>query len=378
VASNFGRQLFLAVPDSHPLRHGPDEQPFTGDEQGDEDFAPLLPFSSMCCATHGNIASMLPDNGTVVMSDESGLPVYGEYYYGDNFGRVILTTITMEWGYVGVFGQSQDLIRAHLSHLLQDRTDGDFDGALLRNDCDDHNAAIGERLFATDFQGGEPAPGERLFFETDQLNTPWEYSDGDLIAPDGGQQAVLHHPSEWRDIVVTATVSLDGTWQNCVGCGDPGPTNRFRVGVTLRSNLEASQDEGYSGYRCAIAENATGEGGHPYFGESTGSFLQLAAFDMSVEDNIDSECFGGPNVSFQEFDRANQSIVDLQGGDTATINFYAVGDQLICELTNGVHTVRTVAESNLFDTGTVGLSTLNAFGRFQSVQACVANGLPIQ
>jgi hypothetical protein len=379
VAGNFGRQLFLEVPESHPLRHGPDELPGTGDEQGDDDFAPILPFSGACCVTHGNIATMLPTDATIVMRDESGQPVYGEYYYGENFGRVILTTITAEWGFAGYFGQSQALIQAHLSHLLVDRTDGDGDGTLLRNDCDDHNPAIGERLFATDFQS-EPNPADRLFFETDQLNTPWEYDEGSLVAPDGGQQAVLHHANNWDNIVVSATVSLDGTRHNCYDCdGGPGDTNRYRIGVTLRSNLASSQDEGYAGYRCALAENASGEGGHPYFGHSTGSFLQLAAFDMSTEDGLDSECFGGPNVSFQEFDRANQSIVDLQGGDTATINFYAVGNQLICETVNSVgHTVRTVAETDLFATGTVGLSTLNAFGRFHSVQACAANGLPIR
>lgn len=369
---SFGQHLFLQVSDTHPLRRGFDREVNTADDGTNATFAPLLPFGTTCCATQGSIDTMLPAHGRVVLRDEGGKVVYGEYRHGQNFGRVILTTLTMEWGWAGVFGQSQALLANHLNHVIYDFADDDADLVTIREDCDDNNPRIGERFLDTDFQAGTP----ELFFPTAQLNDAWVYEDASVLSPSGGQQAMLSFPQEWGNVVISARVSLDGTEHNC--CGENAPTNRWRLGVTLRSNLNGAQDEGYTGYRCALAENATGEGGHPYYGESSGTFLQLAEFMFQTEDDFDSECFAGPNVSFEELDRAYQSIADLQAGDTAEINFYAIGNTLICEATDGTHTVRTVAQDDTFVSGTVGLSTLNSFGRFHHVRVCEALDLPIQ
>ena len=153
-----------------------------------------------------------------------------------------------------------------------------------------------------------------------------------------------------------------------------GETERWRAGFLGRASLDGDQDEGYNGYRCALAHNSEYEcfpGGH---------FVQIAAFLDVEEDDIQSECDGEcENPSFDQLARQNHDgDIDLSQGDEAELRFWLVGDELYCQASdddgNEVH-----AKSEglgYFSEGASGMSTLNMYGDFDHIQVCEAFGLP--
>lgn len=165
----------------------------------------------------------------------------------------------------------------------------------------------------------------------------------------------------------------DADANGTVACGT---TDRWRGGVLARATLDGDQDEGYHGYRCALARNSPED----CFDE--GYFVQIGAFLDGPEDAISSECESGcpPNTTFDQLARTDHADwFDISTGVDAQLQFWAVGDQLVCDVYDGLagtSVVSTSATSNLFAEGAVGLSTLNLFGDFEHMRVCEAHGTP--
>jgi hypothetical protein len=247
--------------------------------------------------------------------------------------------------------------------------DGDGDGVPTSHDCDDGNALIGALLYENDMSS------DTAYLRTGpELTDPWVYGGGVVSNTEGGQQALLGQPESWENTVTFLSLSAHGSKSGCSSDAADCDPERFRAGVLARASVDADQDEGYHGYRCAIAMNAATDCYEP------GPFVQLAAFLDAEEDEIQSECVDGcaPNPSFDQLDRENRSAqTDLLGGDSALLTFWAVGAQLVCTFdgVNGEHVV-TSAMTEHFSSGGTGLSTLNALGDFDHLKVCEAFGAP--
>lgn len=165
-----------------------------------------------------------------------------------------------------------------------------------------------------------------------------------------------------------AAFDFDHDMDGAVLCGS---TDRWRAGVLARSELDLDQGEGFHGYRCALASNAADD----CFPE--GTFLQIAEFMDAEEDDISSECEENcpEDPTFDQLARVDHTSIDLLAGD-ATLSFWVVGDQLVCEATQGDVTVRATAVDATFSAGATGMSTLNAFGDYDDVQVCEAYKVP--
>lgn len=174
---------------------------------------------------------------------------------------------------------------------------------------------------------------------------------------------------EWTDI------EMVGANHTSTGFGelriDLTPRDRFRAGILARARLDATQNEGFEGYRCAIARNSAIDGHEP------GDFIQLSAFlDQDVNYNsseCDPEHCPGGNL-FDQLARVDHSnTTDILTGDSATLALWAIGSDLICEFT-GLNGERVVAQAtdSVFGSGTSGLSTLNALSGFDSIRVCQA------
>jgi hypothetical protein len=138
-------------------------------------------------------------------------------------------------------------------------------------------------------------------------------------------------------------------------------------------------DEGYHGYRCALASNA--EDGC----FDSGHFLQIAEFEDSEEDDLNSECaqYEGQcleNISFTQLARVNHDgLVNLSNGDNAEMEFWAVGSDLMCAVEDGTGGTMVRADAGgaeSFSEGGVGFSTLNMYGDFDSIMVCEAFEIP--
>jgi hypothetical protein len=252
---------------------------------------------------------------------------------------------------------------------LDDPFDGDGDGVGLALDCDDHDPRVGRVLFADDF--GSPSKG---LAPTPELGDHWSWEQGAVRNVLGGQQALLG-PGEWTDTVTYATLSADGLESECPECPD---TARYRAGVLARAALDADQYEGFHGYRCAVAANEEDDCW------DEGSFLQLGGFLDAPEDRESVECDNGcQDNAWEQFARVERTAeTDLVAGDTARLAFWAVGNDLTCEMFGeGSEYVR--AEANVedfvsnegptipaFASGGTGLSVLNAYTAFDELTVC--------
>lgn len=247
--------------------------------------------------------------------------------------------------------------------------DGDGDGVPSSTDCDDVNPLIGALLYQNDMSAdtGYLATGP-------QLTDPWVHGGGMVSNTEGGQQALLGQAETWGNTVTFLSLSAHGSKSGCSTDALDCNPERFRAGVLARADIDADQDEGYHGYRCAVAMNAATDCYEP------GPFVQLGAFLDGPEDDIDSECVTGcaPNPTFDQLDRQNRSATtDILGGDSAMLTFWAVGAILVCTFdgASGEH-VTTSAEDGRFSSGGTGLSTLNALGDFDHIKVCQAFGVP--
>lgn len=151
-----------------------------------------------------------------------------------------------------------------------------------------------------------------------------------------------------------------------------GETERWRAGVLNRSSLDDDQDEGFHGYRCALAQNAEPDCYDP------GHFLQIGAFLDGPEDDINSECEGScENPTFDELARTDHDgSTDLSDGDVAELRFFAYGDDLLCEAydESGTLFASAAAEHTDFGDGESGMSTLNMYGDYAWIKVCEAHG----
>lgn len=255
--------------------------------------------------------------------------------------------------------------------------DFDGDGILAVSDCDDWDPNLGVVLYESSLSEEDP-----WFSTTPQLDDPWRWEDGSAFSPAGGQQALLGEARAWTDIAVFAVISSDGTEEGCGAdcddaCADPDcASDRWRGGVLLRASVDADQDEGYHGYRCALARNA------PDDCYPEGHFLQIGEFMDAPEDDVDSECVEGagcPNPTFDQLARTDHpGSLDLSAGDRVTMEFYAVGSDLWCSVGNGpsVPSIRATATDTSFASGTIGFSTLDLLGEFDHVKVCEAFATP--
>lgn len=344
---------------------GPDRAAGTEDDATEDNIQIL---ASQCCGFHGSLDGVLPADATVFLTSAAGKPIYAEYPHG--LGRIVVGTLTFEFGVEGFFGQRDRMLINHFFNALNPVPDRDRDGSPEDEDCDDTNAHVGRLLYEDTL-----SEDSGFFAEPPQLSEePWMYDDGALVATGSGQQARIGQAQSWGDIAVFATLSSRGTLGGC--CDNEGPINRWRAGLVVRGELDEDQDEGFHGYRCALASNASTVDGVPHSGPSTGFFLQVAEFMDGAEDEISTECEDGVNTTFDELDREEHSIVDLASGETAELAFYAVGDTLHCQVSANGQTVTATGHDDSFRTGTIGFSTLNMFGEFHSVRVCEARATP--
>lgn len=164
-----------------------------------------------------------------------------------------------------------------------------------------------------------------------------------------------------------AAAAFDYDWDSDaqVLCGN---TERWRVGLLARATLDSDQDEGFHGYRCAIARNDESRDC-----ATPGYFLQLAEFRDAEEDEVKSECEGScSDPSFTQLARtdADESF-DLVEGASVQLRLWAFDDELYCQAITEDGTIWTAsAVDTSFSGGTVGLSTMHAFGTFDDLQAC--------
>lgn len=154
-----------------------------------------------------------------------------------------------------------------------------------------------------------------------------------------------------------------------------GETDRWRGGILLRAQEDADQDEGYHGYRCALAQNPD-TGCH-----DPGHFLQLGEFMDMEEDDIQSECDNDcpPNTTFEQIGRDDhEGTIDISNGDAATLMFWAYEDNLYCKAEGGEgNTIASIrATDDSLTSGGVGFSTLNLYGDFEHITVCAALDAP--
>jgi len=245
--------------------------------------------------------------------------------------------------------------------------DEDGDGVPAEFDCDDNNPAIGALLYENNFDDddGYLALGPKL---TD----PWWF-DGEAHTTKGGQQALLGQAETWGNTVTFGTLRVSAVERKC-GNACPEDNTRFRAGFLSRTTENINQDEGYHGYRCAVARNSGKDCYDP------GPFVQLAAFLDGEEDDINSECIVGcaPNPTFDQLDRQERSEgTNFINGDSGSLVFWSVDQDLVCEFygNDNEHVVARAVDDR-FDTGTTGLSTLNALADFAHVRVCEAFEAP--
>lgn len=153
-----------------------------------------------------------------------------------------------------------------------------------------------------------------------------------------------------------------------------GTIDRWRAGVLARAYADEDQDEGFSGYRCALAQNAEGECYDP------GQFLQIAEFVDAPEDSEYSECEGTcDNPTFDQLARVDyETGANLADGDSATLTFWLYRDQLYCSAqdADGDVFVEASATDDSIRRGTTGLSTLNMYGAYDSIKVCQTLSTP--
>ncbi|MED5370710.1 MAG: hypothetical protein VX899_06840 [Myxococcota bacterium] len=147
-----------------------------------------------------------------------------------------------------------------------------------------------------------------------------------------------------------------------------GETERWRAGILVRASVDSDQDEGYNGYRCALANNAEEECFDP------GHFLQIGEFMDAPEDGINSECEGTcDNPTFDQLARADHDgSTDLSAGDSAALTFWVYGEELYCAAadSSGSTFAEATANDDSFPEGETGFSTLNMYGDFESIRVC--------
>ena len=304
------------------------------------------------------------------------VPVAGVWGKQDLTVRAGRLTVIMDSNWLHVLESADNLaLLENINEFMCGATprDEDNDGVVAKLDCNDYDATVGSLLYenVSGTDDGFLAP-------TSKLDDPWGWDGTATFAQYGGQQAQLGQARDWSDVVVFATVSASGTQSNCGN--DPGQepcssTDRWRAGLLLRAQADADQDEGFHGYRCALSSNAV-NGCY-----EDGLFLQLAEFMDAPEDDIDSECSTGgnclANTTFDQLGRQNHELIDLSKGDVGYLKFYAVGNAMYCEAEDASGQVVTVTGvDDSFTTGSVGLSTLNAYGEFDQIRVCQALGLP--
>jgi hypothetical protein len=243
--------------------------------------------------------------------------------------------------------------------------DEDDDGVLVDADCDDGDPRVGALLYASDFSADDGA-----LTPSPTLAATWRVGDGVAANTTSGQQALLGGTA-WTDTVTRVTVSADGAQSGCVLCGE---TERFRAGVLARASLDGDQREGFHGYRCAVAVNEDDDCG------AAGPFVQLAAFLDAEEDGSVIECGEGTcyDPTFDSLDRQERGAgTDVLRGGEATLDFWAVGDTLVCDFT-GEDGERVTARATdaRFDSGAAGLSVLNAMASFDEIRVCEALAAP--
>lgn len=249
--------------------------------------------------------------------------------------------------------------------------DGDDDGVPKELDCDDEDSTVGELLHDSDFDFDDG-----WFRPTPHLPGPWGWDSSTTYALGGGQQVQLGVSKSWTDVVVYATVSSRGTESNCGhedGEAPCGSDDRWRAGIVARAAADHDQDEGFHGYRCALASNAA----NGCFED--GLFLQLSEFVDAPEDTIPSECDEDcpPNTTFEQIARENHDGLDLSDGETGYLTFYVVGQGMYCAARSADgDQVAVRGSDDSFASGTVALSTLNMYGEFDAVRVCQAFALP--
>jgi hypothetical protein len=249
-----------------------------------------------------------------------------------------------------------------------DPVDGDQDGVDVEHDCDDNDPRIGALLYENHFDDDDGYLGLGP-----QLLDPWTLWGSEIHTTDGGQQALLGQAETWGDTVTFGTLRVSAVETEC-GNACAEDNTRFRAGFLARTSEDADQDEGFHGYRCAVANNSGVDCYDP------GAFVQLAAFLDTEEDDINSECVDGcvPNPSFDQLDREEHSdATDFIAGDSGALVFWAVGQDLVCEFygNEDEHVVARAVDDR-FDSGTTGLSTLNALADFDHVKVCQAFEAP--
>ncbi|MEM9490279.1 MAG: hypothetical protein AAGC55_14125 [Myxococcota bacterium] len=238
---------------------------------------------------------------------------------------------------------------------------------------------------------------EQSGVQTPEVTDRWTYYD--LVAgamtrtADGALATITQRSTYPLQVGMTASgknhnygasvwLDFDVTWADGTITSGHGDINidlnerdRFRAGILARAELDDDQDEGFRGYRCAVARNSQIDCHEP------GRFVQIAEFMDAPEDDISSECdldSCPANTTFDQLARVERSHgSDVLAGDAATLTFWVHSDQLVCEFTgdDGEHVVARASDSSLTG-GSTGLSVLNALTDFEYVRVCEALGTP--
>ncbi len=166
-----------------------------------------------------------------------------------------------------------------------------------------------------------------------------------------------------------AAFDYDHDGDGVVACGE---ADRWRAGVLVRAAEDADQSEGYHGYRCALARDAVQDCG------ADGHYLQIGEFMDGAEGPVDAQTVESCNdPSFEELARTDHDgTLDLDAQDEASLAFWAVGEELMCEADGNGAVIRAEATDSSVTAGTTGLSTFDMFGEFEHIRVCEAFGIP--
>ncbi len=241
---------------------------------------------------------------------------------------------------------------------------------------------------------------ERARNQPISVTDQWEYFDmthGELSTEDGHHVSLVQFPANSRYPLQVGTWANNknhlfggSSWFTFTHVLPSGQTfvnnrgdinvefherDRFRAGILARANVDRDQDEGFHGYRCAVARNSEVDCHKP------GRFVQLASFLDGPEDNINSECDNETcpaNTTFKQLARSERSDrTDVLNGDKTALTFWAVGEELVCEFEGNMgEKVTARGTDSDFKEGTTGLSLLNLHTEYAEVKVCEALAAP--
>jgi hypothetical protein len=289
--------------------------------------------------------------------------VVGKLASSQDDGTVLVTLTAQNRGAVSTAAALTDTLPEHWSVVscsqspaVTDNADGTttLDWTLSLDGCQSECSVVDEQVITCNI--AYDLPTDLDIVELPAASIAYDAGDGPATS--------------WSMPAAAFDYDVDGDGN--VTCGQ---TDRWRSGLLARATADADQTEGFHGYRCALASNASDDTCHV-----PGQFLQIAEFEDAPEDGVSSECTHDceEDHTFDQLARVDFADgYDHEGGDSATLSFRVFEGELSCTATDASGNVIASAHATdpTFGDGTTGLSTLNDFADYDDLQVCEVYGI---